>query len=336
MFIERKFPNTRLRRLRRNTNLIDLVSETNLSSNDLIQPIFIKENFDGSEPIDSMPNIFRHGIDNAIKEIEDIKKSGINSIAVFPVIDSINKDSKGSQAVDSNNFISNSIKIIKKQFPDIVLIADVALDPYTDHGHDGVVINDEVDNDETIKILIDQSLILAGAGADIIAPSDMMDGRIGLIRRALEDNDYKDTILLSYAAKYNSKFYGPFRDAVGSSSNLGKSSKSSYQMSAKNKEEALHEVAMDINEGADIVMIKPAMPYLDIIHAVKENFRIPTFAYQVSGEYSMLKHAINEGWLDTEVMLESIISIKRAGADAILSYAAKEISKEMKKIWVML
>ena len=332
MFIDRKFPNTRLRRLRRNSSLIDLVSETNLSSNDLIQPIFIKENFDGSEAIDSMPNIFRHGIDNAIKEIEDIKNSGINSIAVFPVIDSINKDSKGSQAVNSNNFISNSIKTIKKQFPDIVLIADVALDPYTDHGHDGVVINDEVDNDETIKILIDQSLILAGAGADIIAPSDMMDGRIGLIRKALEDNDHKDTILLSYAAKYNSKFYGPFRDAVGSSSNLGKSSKSSYQMSSKNKEEALHEVAMDINEGADIVMIKPAMPYLDIIHAIKENFRIPTFAYQVSGEYSMLKLAINEGWLDTEVMLESIISIKRAGADAILSYAAKEISKEMKKI----
>ena len=336
MFIERKFPNTRLRRLRRNTNLIDLVSETNLSSNDLIQPIFIKENFDGTEPIDSMPNIFRHGIDNAIKEIEDIKKSGINSIAVFPVIDSINKDSKGSQAVDANNFISNSINTIKKQFPDIILIADVALDPYTDHGHDGVIINDQVDNDETIKILIDQSLILASAGADMIAPSDMMDGRIGLIRKALEDNNYKDTILLSYAAKYNSKFYGPFRDAVGSSSNLGKSSKSSYQMSLKNKEEALHEVAMDINEGADIVMIKPAMPYLDIIHAIKENFKIPTFAYQVSGEYSMLKLAINEGWLDSDVMLESLISIKRAGADAILSYAAKEISKEMQKIWVML
>ena len=332
MFIERKFPNTRLRRLRRNTNLIDLVSETNLSSNDLIQPIFIKENFDGSEPIDSMPNIFRHGIDNAIKEIEDIKKSGINSIAVFPVIDSINKDSKGSQAVDANNFISNSINTIKKQFPDIILIADVALDPYTDNGHDGVIINDQVDNDETIKILIDQSLILASAGADMIAPSDMMDGRIGLIRKALEDNNYKDTILLSYAAKYNSKFYGPFRDAVGSSSNLGKSSKSSYQMSLKNKEEALHEVAMDINEGADIVMIKPAMPYLDIIHVIKENFKIPTFAYQVSGEYSMLKLAINEGWLDSDVMLESLISIKRAGADAILSYAAKEISKEMQNI----
>ncbi len=336
MFIERKFPNTRLRRLRRNTNLIDLVSETNITSNDLIQPIFIKENFDGSEAIDSMPNIFRHGIDNAIKEIEDIRKSGINSIAVFPVIDSANKDSKGSQALDSNNFISNAIKAIKKQFPDIVLIADVALDPYTDHGHDGVIINDKVDNDETIKILIEQSLILASAGADMIAPSDMMDGRIGLIRKALEDNNHKDTILLSYAAKYNSKFYGPFRDAVGSSSNLGKSSKSSYQMSSKNKEEAIHEVAMDINEGADIIMIKPAMPYLDIIHTIKENFKIPTFAYQVSGEYSMLKLAIKEGWLDSDVMLESIISIKRAGADAILSYAAKEISQEIQNVWVML
>ena len=336
MHLNRKFPNTRLRRLRKNTNLIDLVSETNITSNDLIQPIFIKENFNGSESIDSMPNIFRHGIDNALKEIEDIKNSGINSIAVFPVIESANKDSKGSQAVVNNNFISTTIKAIKKRFPDIVLIADVALDPYTDHGHDGVIINNEVDNDETNKILIEQSLILASSGADIVAPSDMMDGRIGLIREALEGNNFKDTILLSYAAKYNSKFYGPFRDAVGSLSNLGKSSKSSYQMSSKNKEEALHEVAMDINEGADIVMIKPAMPYLDIIHSIKENFKIPTFAYQVSGEYSMLKLAISKGWLDSDVMLESIISIKRAGADAILSYAAKEISKEMQNIWVML
>ena len=332
MHIDRKFPNTRLRRLRRNPNLINLLSETSLTSNDLIQPVFIKENFNGKETIDSMPNIFRYGIDNALEEIEDIKKSGINSIAVFPVIDPANKDSQGSQAVKDNNFISTSIVAIKKQFPDIVLIADVALDPYTDHGHDGVIINNKVDNDETVKILIDQSLILANSGADMIAPSDMMDGRIGSIRKALEDNDFKDTILLSYAAKYNSKFYGPFRDAVGSSSNLGKSSKSSYQMSSKNKEEALHEVAMDINEGADIVMVKPAMPYLDIIHAIKENFKIPTFAYQVSGEYSMLKLAINQGWLDSKVMLESIISIKRAGADAILSYAAKEISKEIQNI----
>jgi porphobilinogen synthase len=329
MFIERKFPNTRLRRLRRNTNLIDLVSETNLTSNDLIQPIFIKENLNGSEEIQTMPNIFRYGIEKALKEIEDIKNSGINSIAVFPVIDKANKDSKGSQAANSNNFVSTAIKAIKKEFPNIILIADVALDPYTDHGHDGIIINNEVDNDETIKILIEQSLILADSGADIIAPSDMMDGRIGLIRNALEQNNHKNTILLSYAAKFNSKFYGPFRDAVGSASNLGKSSKSSYQMSSKNKEEALHEVAMDINEGADIVMVKPAMPYLDIIHLIKDSFKIPTFAYQVSGEYSMLKLSINKGWLESEVMLESLISIKRAGADAILSYAAKEISMEM-------
>ena len=329
MFIERKFPNTRLRRLRRNNNLIDLVSETSLTSNDLIQPIFIKENLNGSEEIETMPNIFRYGIEKALKEIEDIKNSGINSIAVFPVIDTANKDSKGSQAANSNNFVSTAIKAIKKEFPDIILIADVALDPYTDHGHDGVIINNEVDNDETIKILIEQSLILADSGADIIAPSDMMDGRIGLIRNGLEQNSYKNTILLSYAAKFNSKFYGPFRDAVGSASSLGKSSKSSYQMSSKNKEEALHEVAMDINEGADIIMVKPAMPYLDIIHLIKDSFKIPTFAYQVSGEYSMLKLSINKGWLESEVMLESLISIKRAGADAIFSYAAKEISMEM-------
>ena len=329
MFIDRKFPNTRLRRLRRNTNLIDLVSETNLTSNDLIQPIFIKENFKGSEVIESMPNILRYGIDGALKEIEDIVLSGVNTIAVFPVIDTANKDSKGSEAIKKDNFMSASIQAIKKQFPDILLIADVALDPYTDHGHDGIIINEEVDNDETCKLLIEQSLILAESGTDIIAPSDMMDGRIGLIRQALEKNNFKNTILLSYAAKFSSKFYGPFRDAVGSSSNLGNSSKSSYQMSSNNKQEAIQEVAMDINEGADIVMIKPAMPYLDIIHLVKDSFKIPTFAYQVSGEYCMLKLAISKGWLDQEVMLESLVSIKRAGADAILTYAAKEISKEI-------
>ena len=206
----------------------------------------------------------------------------------------------------------------------------MALDPYTDHGHDGIIVNDYVDNDATIEILKSQSLVLADAGADIIAPSDMMDGRIGIIREALEDADYKNTILLSYAAKYNSKFYGPFRDAVNSANNLGNSSKASYQMSQKNKNEALHEVAMDINEGADIVMVKPGMPYLDIISSIKETFKIPTFAYQVSGEYSMLKLAINKGWLDENVMLESLLSFKRAGADAILTYSAKDISMEIK------
>jgi len=329
MTINRKFPNTRLRRLRRNSNLIDLVAETNLSSQDLIQPLFIKENFNGIESIESMPGINRFGIDEALKEIEEVIESGINTIAVFPVVESDKKDSKGSEATKEDNFISSAIKTIKKDFPNIILIADVALDPYTDHGHDGILINDEIDNDATIKVLIEQSLILAAAGADIIAHSDMMEGRIGSIRQSLEDSNFKNTILLSYAAKYNSKFYGPFRDAVNSASNLGKASKSSYQMPIYNKDEAIHEVAIDINEGADIVMVKPAMPYLDIIHLIKEKFKIPTFAYQVSGEYSMLKLAIKEGWLDQKVMLESLVSIKRAGADAILTYAAKEISKEM-------
>ena len=330
MSIFRKYPSTRLRRLRKNLNLIELVSETNLTSKDLIQPIFIKENFEGKEQIESMPGIFRFGLNHVLSEIEELINVGINAIAVFPVIESSKKDEKGSEALNKSNFIAHSINKIKQEFPELILIADVALDPYTDHGHDGILINNEVANDETVEVLIEQSILLAEAGADIIAPSDMMDGRIGLIRDSLEKQNLKDTILLSYAAKYNSKFYGPFRDAVNSASNLGNSSKSSYQMNISNKNEALHEVALDINEGADIVMVKPAMPYLDVIQSIKKEFKVPTFAYQVSGEFSMLKNAINHGWLDKEVMLESLVSIKRAGADAILSYAAKEISKEIK------
>jgi len=330
MSIFRKYPSTRLRRLRKNLNLIELVSETNLTSKDLIQPIFIKENFEGKEEIESMPGIFRFGLNHVLSEIEELINVGINAIAVFPVIESSKKDEKGLEALNKSNFIVQSINKIKKEFPELILIADVALDPYTDHGHDGILINNEVANDETVEVLIEQSILLAEAGADIIAPSDMMDGRIGLIRDSLEKQNLKDTILLSYAAKYNSKFYGPFRDAVNSASNLGNSSKSSYQMNISNKNEALHEVALDINEGADIVMVKPAMPYLDVIQSIKKEFKVPTFAYQVSGEFSMLKNAINHGWLDKEVMLESLVSIKRAGADAILSYAAKEISKEIK------
>lgn len=333
---KRKYPNTRLRRLRKNSNLIDLISETNISSNDLIQPIFIKENFKGTEEINSMPGILRLGLDQALIEVENILNAGVNSIAVFPIIDNDKKDSVGSEAIKQGNFISSSIKKIKDRFPEIVLIADVALDPYTDHGHDGILEDNKVINDETIDILVNQALLLADAGADIIAPSDMMDGRIGAIRKALEKENFKDTILLSYAAKYNSKFYGPFRDAVKSATSLGKSSKSSYQMDVRNKNEAIQEVAMDINEGADIIMIKPALAYLDVIHVIKETFKIPTFAYQVSGEFSMLKHAINQKWLDNDVMLESLLSIKRAGADAILSYAAKDISKEINNKWVTL
>ena len=333
---KRKYPNTRLRRLRKNSNLIDLISETNISSNDLIQPIFIKENFKGTEEINSMPWILRLGLDQALIEVENILNAGVNSIAVFPIIDNDKKDSVGSEAIKQGNFISSSIKKIKDRFPEIVLIADVALDPYTDHGHDGILEDNKVINDETIDILVNQALLLADAGADIIAPSDMMDGRIGAIRKALEKENFKDTILLSYAAKYNSKFYGPFRDAVNSATSLGKSSKSSYQMDVRNKNEAIQEVAMDINEGADIIMIKPSLAYLDVIHVIKETFKIPTFAYQVSGEFSMLKHAINQKWLDNDVMLESLLSIKRAGADAILSYAAKDISKEINNKWVTL
>ena len=329
--IDRKFPNTRLRRLRKNSNIIDLVSENTLTKNDLIQPIFLKENLNGHEPIESMPEVNRYGLDESLKEIQEIINCGINTIALFPVIDPDKKDDQGSEAIIDNNFISTAIKTIKNEFPDIIIIADVALDPYTSHGHDGIIVDDYVDNDSTIDALVKQSLLLANAGADIIAPSDMMDGRIKFIREGLEDANFINTILLSYAAKYNSKFYGPFRDAVDSAANLGKSSKSSYQMNVSNHDEAIHEVGMDISEGADIVMVKPAMPYLDIIYAIKKEFMIPTFAYQVSGEYSMLKSAINNGWLHKDVMLESIISIKRSGADAILTYAAKEISKEIFK-----
>ncbi|URQ69713.1 porphobilinogen synthase [SAR86 cluster bacterium] len=329
--MKRKFPNSRLRRLRLNSSIIDLVSENTLNSADLIQPVFVKENLNGSEPIESMPNVNRYGIDNILKEVESVISSGIKTIAIFPVIDSNKKDDLGKEALNEENIISKTIKLIKKEFPELVIIADVALDPYTSHGHDGLLINNYVDNDATLESLVSQSLILAASGADIIAPSDMMDGRIGKIREALENSNFKNTLILSYAAKYNSKFYGPFRDAVNSSSNLGKSSKSSYQMSPANKSEAMHEVAMDIEEGADIVMIKPGMPYLDILSSVKETFKIPTFAYQVSGEYSMLKLAIEKGWLDKDVILETLVCFKRAGADAILTYFAKEISMEINK-----
>ena len=329
--MKRKFPNSRLRRLRLNSSIIDLVSENTLNSADLIQPVFVKENLNGSEPIESMPNINRYGIDSILKEVESVISSGIKTIAIFPVIDANKKDDLGKEALNEENIISKTIKLIKKEFPELVIIADVALDPYTSHGHDGLLINNYVDNDATVESLVSQSLILAASGADIIAPSDMMDGRIGKIREALENSNFKDTLILSYAAKYNSKFYGPFRDAVNSSSNLGKASKSSYQMSPANKSEAMHEVAMDIEEGADIVMVKPGMPYLDILSSVKETFKIPTFAYQVSGEYSMLKLAIEKGWLDKDAILETLVGFKRAGADAILTYYAKEISMEINK-----
>ncbi len=331
MFTKRKFPSTRLRRLRSKPFIRDLVRENILTGDDLIQPLFIKEDLSGLEAIDQMPGISRFGLDSIEKEIEELMNLGIKAVALFPVINPNKKDENGSEAINQNNLICNAIKNIKSSFPEIIIISDVALDPYTNHGHDGLLVNSYVDNDKTLDQLVKQSIALAQSGADIIAPSDMMDGRIKAIRSALEENDFKNTILLSYAAKYNSKFYGPFRSAVGSSSNLGKSSKAEYQMDVANSNEALNEVALDINEGADIVMVKPGMPYLDIISKVKETFNVPTFAYQVSGEYSMLKSAIKNEWLEPEAITESLLCFKRAGADAILTYSAKEIIKELNK-----
>ena len=326
--ISRKYPSTRLRRLRQSESIIELTREHLVTKNDLIQPVFVKEGLSDKEPIESMPGIYRFGADSVLKEIEEINQLGIRAIAIFPVIDPSKKDSKGTEATKRDNFISRVLESVKSKFPNMLIIADVALDPYTDHGHDGILENDKILNDQTLKVLAEQSLVLAEAGADIIAPSDMMDGRIGVIRKKLDENNFEDKIILSYAAKYNSKFYGPFRDAVNSKKNLGTSDKSSYQMNPANSLEALNEVAMDIEEGADIVMVKPGMPYLDIISKIKEEFKVPTFAYQVSGEYAMMMESVNKGWLDKGVIIESLTSFKRAGADAVLTYFAKDLIKE--------
>lgn len=307
-----------------------MVAEVNLSVDDLIQPIFIKENLTGSENIDSMPEIKRFGLDVLNKELDELVSLGIKSVAVFPVIEESKKDAAGLEALNENNFLTRAIKQIKEAFPELIVIVDVALDPYTTHGHDGVLDSDyDVDNDASLLTLKEQALVLAKAGADVIAPSDMMDGRIRIIREALEDNNYKNIVILSYAAKYSSKFYGPFKDAVESAKFFGSKTKDSYQMAVSNINEALQEVAMDIEEGADIVMVKPGLPFLDVLKAVKDEFKMPTFAYQVSGEYAMLKAAIEKGWLSKEVMKESLISLKRAGADCVLTYSAKEVAKEL-------
>ena len=326
----RKFPSTRLRRNRQSANLRDLVAENALSSDDLIQPIFIKEGLKGKESIEPLPGVSRLGLDVLNEEIRELESAGIKAIALFPVIDSSKKDDKGSESLNEDNLVSQAIKQIK-EMSEMVIISDVALDPYTSHGHDGLINADGyVDNDLTLPVLTEQALVLAKAGADIIAPSDMMDGRVKSIRDAFEAKGYVNTLILSYAAKYSSKFYGPFREAVGSSANLGVGSKDTYQMDVSNVKEALQEVAMDIEEGADIVMVKPGMPYLDVIKAVKDEFSIPTFAYQVSGEYAMLKGAIERGWLSEEAFMESLLCFKRAGADCILTYAAKEIALKLK------
>jgi len=324
-----QFPTTRLRRLRMKDFSRRMISENNLSVNDLIWPIFVCEGNNIADKVNSMPGVFRYSIDKILKELEAVIKLKIPAIALFPQIDSALKDKDGSQAIDENNLICRTIISIKKQFPELGIICDVALDPFTDHGHDGLIVNDIVDNDATLKVLEKQALVQANAGCDIIAPSDMMDGRVGIIRKALDENNFQNTLILSYAAKYASKFYGPFRDAISSSGNLKGGSKSSYQMDIANSNEALREVALDIKEGADMVMVKPGMPYLDIIQRIKSDFNIPTFAYQVSGEYSMIKGAIDNNWLDSKVIKESLLSFKRAGADGILTYFAKEIAEEL-------
>jgi len=324
-----QFPSTRLRRIRMKEFSRRLVSENNLSVNDLIWPLFVCEGNNIADKINSMPGVFRYSIDNILKELETAVKLKIPAIALFPQIDSGMKDEKGSEATNENNLICRTIKSIKKNFPDLGVICDVALDPYTNHGHDGLVVNNIVDNDTTLEVLEKQALVQAVAGCDIIAPSDMMDGRVARIRNILDENKFQNTLILSYAAKYASKFYGPFRDAISSSGNLKGGSKSTYQMDMANSNEALREVALDIQEGADMVMVKPGMPYLDIIHRIKSEFNIPTFAYQVSGEYAMIKGAINNNWLDSQVIKESLLSFKRAGADGILTYFAKEIAEDL-------
>ena len=330
MKIERTFPETRMRRIRKNSGLREMLAETNLSKTDLIQPIFIKEDLSGAEAIKTMPGINRFGLDILNDEVGKIVDLGIKSIAVFPVINEEKKDESGSQATIDDNFICRAISSIKKSYPDLMVIADVALDPYTNHGHDGLLDEKgDVDNDLTLPILKEQAVVLAKAGTDIIAPSDMMDGRIKIIRDALEQNNFINTLILAYSAKFSSKFYGPFKDAVESAKFFGDKTKDTYQMPVGNINEALHEVALDIREGADIVMIKPGMPYLDIIKAVKDEFKVPTFAYQVSGEYSMLKNAVETGLLNDDVIKESLLSFKRAGADCILTYFASEIAKDL-------
>jgi len=321
------FPFTRMRRTRTKKFIRDLVKENRLTVNDLIYPIFIVDGTDKKEPIPEMPGLFRYSLDNLKNEIKNILSLNIPAIAIFPKISNDLKNSSGSEALNKNNIVCNAIKLIKDTTSELGIVCDVALDPYTDHGHDGVIINDYVDNDETVKILCEQALIQTEAGCDIIAPSDMMDGRIRKIREILENNNYKNTLIMSYTAKYSSSFYGPFRHAVGSSNNFGNKDKSSYQMDYGNSKEAIREAELDISEGADMIMVKPGLPYLDIISKLNQKFDIPIFAYQVSGEYSMIMNAINNGLLDRSVILETLTSFKRAGCSGILTYFAPIASK---------
>ena len=323
-----KYPDIRLRRNRKYSWSRKLVAENNLTVNDLILPIFVTEGKNKIDPIKSMPDIYRYSVDKINPVINKASKLGIPLVAIFPHTPNYKKNSEGSEALNENNLVCRTIRKIKKNNPGIGVMADVALDPYTNHGHDGILKNKEILNDETIKILSQQAIIQAEMGCDVIAPSDMMDGRVGAIRKALDQNNFKNVQILSYAAKYASNFYGPFRSAIGSNKKL-KGDKKSYQMDYKNSQEALREVALDIKEGADFVMIKPALPYLDVIKSVKDNFKIPVFAYQVSGEYSMIVKSIRDGIINKNSIIESLMSIKRAGASAIVTYFALQIASKL-------
>ena len=323
------YPNVRLRRNRKAEWSRRLVSESNLSTNDLIWPIFIREGKNIKESIKSMPGVYRHSLDKVEGLVEKAVNKKIPMIALFPYTPISKKNSRGSEALNRNNLICKALRLIKKNYKNIGIMCDVALDPYTDHGHDGIVKKNYVDNDETIKILIKQSLLQAEMGCDVIAPSDMMDGRVGEIRKALDKNGFKLVQILSYAVKYASNFYGPFREAVGSKKLL-RSDKKNYQMDFRNSKESLREVALDIREGADFVMVKPGMPYLDVIRLVKDNFKIPVFAYQVSGEYSLIQNGIINKILHEDAIYESLISFKRAGASAIITYFAEQIAGRLR------
>ncbi len=322
-----KYPGLRLRRSRKNDWSRRLIEENHLSSNDFILPIFLIDGKNKKQSIKSMPDVYRYSLDRIPRIIDDAIKKGLPMIALFPYTEKKKKDLLGTESLNEDNLVCKALQLIKKRYKnEIGLMCDVALDPYTSHGHDGLVNSDYVLNDETIEALINQSLLQAQMGCDVLAPSDMMDGRIGKIRKSLDKNGFQMTQILSYAVKYASNFYGPFRDAVGSK-NILKGNKKNYQMDFRNSDEALREVALDIKEGADMVMVKPGLPYLDIIRSVKENFKIPVMAYQVSGEYSLISNGIKKGYFNNDVILETLISFKRAGANAIVSYYADRIDK---------
>ncbi len=323
-----EYPFTRKRRLRSSQAIRNLSQEHTLTVNDLIWPVFVLDGFNRSEDIDSMPGVKRMSADVLLDRLKPLHEQGLNAIALFPVVDTAQKSDDAVEAWNPEGLVQKTIKTIKSTLPELLVITDVALDPYTSHGQDGIINeHGEIINDVTIKALVMQALSHAKAGADMVAPSDMMDGRIGAIRDALEVKKHHHTAILSYAAKYASVFYGPFRDAVGSAANLGKSSKASYQMNPANTLEAIDEIAMDIDEGADMIMVKPGMPYLDIIKTAKDHFNVPICAYQVSGEYAMLQSAINHGFLDEKpAIMEALLCFKRAGTDAILTYYADRVT----------